>query len=267
MKAVLLVTVLFLTQAFSQAGDTAYQALRIVGKNNQELLNHVIQVQGTDGEPQPATWRILIDDQSARGGVREMEISKGRVISEHTPVRQYAGTGANVVMDFKKLNLDSSGAFTIANDEATKHNVSFNSVDYMLRSDEQSATPVWILKLIDVNHALVGTLTIAADTGAVLHADGFGGPAHATTPVSSGSVATVNGVSDTVAPANVVSGTVAVAPAPPVSVDGDEPDTDQPVNHYGIGHEINKSLHRIGGTLQQFFTGKRTVDKRFDGEP
>src|ERR1700677_237758 len=176
MKALRFLTILFLTQAFCLAGDTAYQALRLAGAHNQELLNHVIQVQGTDGQPQPQTWHLLIDDQSARGGVREMEISKGRIVSEHTPVHAYVGAGANVVMDFKKLNLDSQGAFTIANQEAAKHNIGFNSVDYMLRGDEQGGPPVWVLKLIDVDNKLVGTITIAADSGTVLHADGMGNP-------------------------------------------------------------------------------------------
>ena len=58
-----------------------------------------------------------------------------------------------------------------------------------------------------------------------------------------------------------------VAPTPAVAMDGDEPPgPDQQTNNYGIGHEINKGFHRIGGTLQQFFTGKRTVDKQFDNE-
>jgi hypothetical protein len=254
MKAAWILIILLVAQAVCQAGDTAYQALHLIGGNHEDILNHVIQAEGTDGEPQPAVWRVLIDDPSARGGVREMEMSKGHVISEHTPVRAYAGTGANAIMDFKKLNLDSGGAFTIANQEATKHNVAFNSVDYVLRSDEQTSTPVWILKLIDVKHVLVGTLTIAADTGTVLHTEGFGAP------VVQGDV--------NVPPNNVAPPAPVVAP-PPVSMDGDEPPpaSGQPTNSYGIGHQIDKGLHRIGGTLQQFFTGKRTVDQRFDNEP
>ena len=92
-----------------------------------------------------------------------------------------------------------------------------------------------------------------ADTGAVLHADGFGTPSAAP-----GDAAYVQPGAGTVAP----------APSPAVSVDGDEPPpAGQPTNSYGIGHQIDKGIHRIGGALQQFFTGKRTVDQRFDNEP
>jgi hypothetical protein len=246
MKAVLLTGILILTQAISQAGDTAYQALRIIGKTNPDFLNHVIEAHGNDGQPQPVVWSVLIDDQTARGGVREMEVSKGRVISEHTPVRAYAGAGANAVMDFKRLNLDSQGAFTIANQEAAKRNVAFDSVSYLLRSDAQSGAPVWILRLIDVNHALVGTITIAADNGNVLNTAGFGPQQQAAASAP---------------PPPPVASTL-----PPVQPDGDAPPPDNGPP-YGVGHEINKGLHRIGGALQQFFTGQRTVDKRFDNEP
>lgn len=228
-------------------GDTAYQALRIASANNQDLLNHVIQVEGTKGETQPPVWRILLDDQSARGGVREMEVSKGRIISEHTPMKGYAGTGANSVMDFKRLNLDSQGAFTIANQEASKRHVSFDSVDYLLKSDEQSGAPVWILKLIDADHMLVGTLYVAADNGAVLRVDGFaGGKSGRTT-------------SAYVPPPDTAAGT----PAPVVTTTGDDNNGDIPKEQQA-GYKINRGFHRIGGALQQFFTGKRTVDKQYD---
>lgn len=256
MKVVRFVIILLLTQVFSHAGGTAYEALRIIGKNNQDFLNHVIEVRGTFGQPQPGVWTILIDDQAARGGVRQMDVSKGHVISEHTPVHAFAGTGSNSVMDFKRLNLDSQGAFTVANQEAAKRNAGFDSIDYLLRSDEQTGAPVWILKLIDVNHVLVGTMTIAADNGAVLNAVGFAG--------------SPNGAVAVAPPPAPVAPTGADAPAPtavtPTDDDGDTANgNDAPP--YGVGHQINKGLHRIGADLQQFFTGKRTWDKKFENEP
>lgn len=250
MKTVLLVGILLLTQAFSQAGDTAYQVLRLIGKGHQDYLNRVVEVRGTAGQPQPVTWTVVLDDPSARGGVREMDVSKGRVVSEHTPVRAYAGAGANSVMDFKHLNLDSEGAFTVANEEAVKRNVGFDSVDYVLRADPQTGAPQWILRLIDVKRVLVGTITISADNGAVVSTSGFGNPQGA------------------VASAPLPPPDASAPPPIPPADGGDEP-TPAPgeQQRYGIGHQINKGLHRIGGALQQFFTGERTVDKRFDGEP
>jgi len=248
MKAVWLITVFIFSQALCYGRDSAYQALRLVGGGqHQEALNHVIEVQGVKGDPQPGVWRIMLDDPNARGGVREVEVSKGRIISEHTPVRAYTGSSANLVMDFKRLNLDSEGAFTIANQEATKRNVGFDSVDYTLRSDDQTNAPVWILKLLDASNVNVGTIYIAADSGAVVRTEGFGGPRHV--------------VTDTYVPPNTA------GPQPtPYTADRNADDDDPPHGH-GVGREINKGFHRVGASLQEFFTGKRTWDEKFRDDP
>jgi hypothetical protein len=134
MKAVGIFSILLFMQVAGYANDSAYQALRLVGSgDNQALLNRVIEVRGTKGEPQPTVWSITVDDPAARGGVREFEVSKGKIVSEHTPVRAYAGTAANIVMDFKHLNLDSPGAFTIANQEATKAHDGFDRTKTIIR--------------------------------------------------------------------------------------------------------------------------------------
>jgi len=249
MKTARLFLILLLTQALSYAGDTAYQALRLIGKGNQDVLNHVISVEGVNGQPQPLIWTISIDDPAAHGGVRVLEISNGRIISEHTPVRGYAGAAA--VMDFKRLNLDSAGAFTIANQEAAKRNTGFDSLDYVLRSDPQTGAPIWFLKLIDVNHVLVGTISIGADNGTVLNTAGFAAAAAPPT------------AADTPPPGTVPAPGTAVVPPPPPPNGNVPPDQEQ----YGVGHQINKGLHRIGADLQQFFTGKRTWDQKFQNEP
>ena len=263
MKAVWFVGILLLTQAYSQAGDTAYQALRLIGKSNPDYLNHVIEARGTNGVPQPQTWTIVIEDQSARGGVREFEIAKGHVVSEHTPVHAYAG--AVQVMDFKHLNLDSQGAFTVANQEATKHNTGFNSVDYQLHANPQNGAPQWVLRLIDVNRTLVGTITISADSGTIENTTGFDASA---TPIAANTPPPRQ-------PANQLPPPNSNPQQPPPSSNaqlpppnnGDAPQDDDPPNPNGVGHQINKGLHRFGADIQQFFTGKRTWDQKFQNEP
>ena len=249
MKALWIVTGLLLAQVVCYGRDSAYKALRVAGGGDQALLNHVIEVKGVKGDPQPPVWKIVVDDPNARGGVRELEVSGGKIISEHTPVRNYAGSSAGVAMDFKRLNLDSEGAFTIANQEASKRNTGFDSIDYVLRGDDQTNAPVWVLRLLDTKEVNVGTIYISADNGAVIRIEGFGSARHvaqdAYTPPYS-----------------------AVPPPPPSQppvVDGSDPD--QPPPGQGVGRQINKGLHRVGADLQQFFTGKRTWDEKFRDDP
>src|SRR6202035_377444 len=66
--------------ALAQEQFTAYDALRVVGVHiNRDAVNHVVSLTGTRGSPQPQTWRVLIAD---RGGVREVQVRNGQVVSD-----------------------------------------------------------------------------------------------------------------------------------------------------------------------------------------
>lgn len=164
---------LLATPALAQERPTAYEALRVVsaqfGRNS---LNHIISVTGVDGDPQPATWKILLEDQRARGGVREVEVADGRVTSERTPVRTIAGSTEGATIKTTRLNLDSSGAFAVASHTADKSNAHFVTVSYTLRTDERG-DPVWIITLQSRSSRPVGTIHIAANRGTVTRTEGM----------------------------------------------------------------------------------------------
>lgn len=146
--------------------DTAYKALRIFGKKfGDQSLNRVIELRGRSGAPQPAVWKVVAADPVARGGVVEVEVQRGKIISERTPANRVGGTAA---MNFNQLNLDSDGVFTVANQEMEKQNIPFDHIDYTLHSPGGSTPPVWFVDLYDGTSGRVATMEIAADTGAVL---------------------------------------------------------------------------------------------------
>jgi len=240
---------LLLLPMVAYGNDTAYQALRLIGsERDKEHLNHVIELKGRSGAPQPEQWVVLIDDPMARGGLRELEVAGGRITSERTPVSTYGGTGPQPVMNFSRLNLDSQGAFTVAEGEALKARVGFDSIDYFLRQDEKSGAPVWVLQLLDGQKHAVGSLTIAADTGNVIQ--------RSFEPVDA-------------------TGDVALVEDGPVyhghEVDGDEEEGESIKSKIkgtakDVGHTLNKGFHKVGGSLEKFFTGKRTVDRKYRDE-
>jgi len=177
--------------------DTAYKALRTFGKQagGDKVLNRVIEVRGRNGTPQPDVWKVIASDPSARGGLVEAEVQRGKIISQRTPTGRAAGSSQT--MDFNQLNLDSDGAFTVANQELQKRTVPFDRVDYLLRSPGNGKPPVWHLELYDRGNK-IGTMEVAADSGIVLeqqvqagrkshppeyasdhdYVDGGGGPIH-----------------------------------------------------------------------------------------
>jgi hypothetical protein len=206
--------------------DSAYQALRAIG--NQALLSRVMEVKGLNGTPQPEKWTVVLDDPLARGGVREIEIANGHIVSERTPVKSYSGSAEGISMNFQKLNLDSDGAFTVAEETAKRAHIGFDSVDYVLRCDDANSAPTWVLQLLDEHRRAVGTVNIAADNGTVVNKS-FGGSRF--------------GATDSTA----------------VSKEGD-------THVDSFGHRVDRSIHRAGASVEEFFTGKRTWDQRFEGE-
>jgi hypothetical protein len=169
-----LILLLFVAgSAFAQERATAYQALRTVGTQlNRDAVNHVVSVTGTNGDPQPDTWKILLDDPKAGGGVRELEVSNGKITSERTPLRSAVEGSIGKTIDTAKLNLDSSGAFTLAQQTAQKSHVTFATADYTLRMDERG-NPIWIVALQRQGGEPAGTIFVGANHGTITRTEGL----------------------------------------------------------------------------------------------
>jgi hypothetical protein len=161
------------TSALAQEQGTAYEALRVVGTRlNRDYVNHVISVTGVNGNPQPETWKILVDDQRARGGVREIEVANNKIISERTPTRTVVGSAEGATINTTRLNLDSSGAFAVASHTAEKSNTQFSTASYTLRTDERG-DPIWIVTLQGNSGRPVGTIHINCNRGNVVRTEGM----------------------------------------------------------------------------------------------
>ena len=71
---------LLVTPALAQENATAYEALRVLGRQSgRGVLNHIVSVTGVKGDPEPEKWKIILADEGARGGVREVEIADAEV--------------------------------------------------------------------------------------------------------------------------------------------------------------------------------------------
>jgi len=167
MKRLLIAALLTTLPLSVMAVDTAYTALRVVGKRGEDSLNKVAEVKGRFGAPEPQMWKITLLDSGARSGIREFEVQHGQVTGERAPSGRVV-TGA--ALDLGKLNIDSDGAFTIANQEAQKAGQPFDRIDYTL-SGGRSGAPVWRLELFTKRNGRAGEIEVAADSGTVLRRD------------------------------------------------------------------------------------------------
>jgi hypothetical protein len=157
----------------AQENSSAYEALRVIGTQlNRQLVNRVISVNGIDGDPQPRTWKILVEDKNANGGVREIVVEDNRVASQRVPNRSVVGSTQGATINTAKLNLDSSGAYSVASHTAETSHVTFALTSYTLRTDDRG-NPVWIVTLADRSRRPVGTIHIRASDGRVNRVEGM----------------------------------------------------------------------------------------------
>lgn len=151
------------------AGDTAFAALRALKEQRPELLSKMVEIEGARGATQPDSWTFLFQDPTARGGVRELILQSGAILSERTPLRGYSGVGDLPVMAVDRLKLDSNAAFLLANQEAVRLGAGFHWVNYTLRTDAVGGRgALWNLELIDYLGVPVGNLSISAETGKIV---------------------------------------------------------------------------------------------------
>ena len=147
---------------------TAYEALRVLGKQKSEaLLDNVTEVRGEKGTPQPHVWKILVKDAAARGGAKEFSVQGNRVTGEQ------AARAGGAPMNMSQLNLDSDGVHTVAEREAKKVAFTYDHANYTLRAGSKGGSPVWEIRLTDEKSGDAAMLNIAATTGNVLATEGL----------------------------------------------------------------------------------------------
>lgn len=168
-----LASLLFAAPVFAQENASAYEALRVMGTQlNRQLVNRVVSVNGVDGDPQPRTWKILVEDKNAANGVREIVVEDNRVVLQRAPNKSVVGSTQGATINTSKLNLDSTGAYTVAAHTAETSHVTFSLTSYTLRTDDRG-NPVWILTLGDRSNRPVGTIHIRASDGRITRVEGM----------------------------------------------------------------------------------------------
>jgi hypothetical protein len=168
----LLASFLLATAARAQENPSAYEALRVVGTQlNRDMVSRIISVTGVDGDPQPRSWKILVEDRRA-GGVREIAVEDNRIASQRVPNRSVTGSSEGATVNTARLNLDSTGAYSVASHTAETSHVTFTFVSYTLRTDDRG-NPTWVVTLEDRSRKPLGTIHIKANDGRITRVEGM----------------------------------------------------------------------------------------------
>jgi len=148
---------------------SAREALDIVSAQfGPRAVQWVAEMQATRGIPQPSDWEILSYDDRFPQLLYRFRSGGGRANDIGPDEQRYP---IDVPMGYfspNQIAVDSVAAFTIAEGEARRARVAFDSCDYLLRVREFSTEPLWRLELSDANRRLVGKIYLSATSGAVL---------------------------------------------------------------------------------------------------
>ena len=163
---------LLATPVWAEENATAYEALRVVGREfGRDAVHQIVSITGTKGDPQPEKWKMILEDPQGRG-LRELNVADGKIDSDETADRDIAGSSEGATIDVSRLNLDSSGAFAVASHTAEASHTSFATADYTLRTDDRGE-PMWIVTLRNRSSRPVGTIYIGATRGTVRRTEGM----------------------------------------------------------------------------------------------
>ena len=160
------------TPVLAEENATAYEALRVVGRElGRDALHQIVSITGTKGDPQPEKWKIVVEDPQGRG-VHELQVVDGKIDSDDEADRDVAGSTEGATMDVSRLNLDSSGVYAVASHTAEASHTNFATDDYKLRTDDLGE-PMWSVTLRSGSSRPVGTIYIGATRGTVRRTEGM----------------------------------------------------------------------------------------------
>lgn len=219
--------------------NQAFQAAR--SAVDPSLQNRVVSIYGT-GEPDSIQkWYIIFYDPNIPSHGRAVLVQDNQI------VKTYAANGGTVYrsdLTFDPSRLTPEGpALAAAKDYAAKHNMSCNSVRALLKQTAPNRPFRWRIELMNDQQSLGYVYVNALDSSVAAYAPPGSGDEPTTT---------TSNYSSTSTPPNSSSVTTTTTTTSSQRHSNSKGDFGTDVKHTFLG---------IGGDLQEFFTGERTVDK------
>ena len=126
------------------------------------------EIRGKGGVPQPYEWDVVAFDDRAPRLLYRFRAGGGRASDMGVDRQFYPDYAPTGYFSANQIAVDSVAAFTVAEGEARKAKMAFDSCNYLLRVRDFSTEPIWQLDLVDTRRAVVGKIYLSANSGAVL---------------------------------------------------------------------------------------------------
>jgi hypothetical protein len=203
--------------------NQAFEAAR--GAVNPSLQTHVVSIYGTGTPESIEKWYIIFYDPSIPSHGRAVLVENNQII------KTYAANGGVVYradLTFDPARLTPEGpALAAAQGYAAKHNLDYDSVRALLKQTATNRPFRWRIELMNASQSRGYVFINALDSSVASYAPPGGGE----------EVATSSSTTTTDHHGNLQS------------------------DAHDFGTDVKRTFLGIGGDLQEFFTGERTVDK------
>jgi hypothetical protein len=223
---------LFLVSATVRAESTVNQAFQVArGAVNPDIQTHVVSIYGTGTTDAIQKWYIIFYDPAIPSHGRAVLVEDGQI------VKTYAANGGAVYrsdLTFDPSRLTPEGpALAAAQGYAAKHYLTYDSVRALLKQNSLDHPFRWRIELMNGVKSKGYVFINALDSSVASYAP----------PGSANQVAQTDSTTTTTTTTR--------------RTDSD----DNGDNSGGFGNDVKRTFLGIGGDLQEFFTGERTVDK------
>jgi len=202
--------------------NQAFEAAR--GAVNPSVQDRVVSIYGTGAPESIEKWYIIFYDPGIPSHGRAVLVENNQI------VKTYAANGGVVYradLTFNPSRMTPEGpALAAAQGYAARHQIAYDSVRALLKQSAANRPFRWRIELMNANQSRGYVYISALDSSVAAYAP--------------------PGAPDQVAAAS----TTTTSPHHASDSDGDD-----------FGTKVKRTFLGIGGDLQEFFTGQRTVDK------
>ncbi len=138
-----------------------------------KFADGILEVTGQEGAPNPKQWILQAWNTEDPGTVHKLTVVDDQFISDVLSVNIFEAERKEINVPMAGVQLDSGGAYRIAQKYASANGKPLGHVNYSLVVHAKHTPPVWTLDCFDAKGARLGKLEILATSGAVSASPGF----------------------------------------------------------------------------------------------
>jgi hypothetical protein len=258
----LIALLVFASAVCGSAADqiSALAASQALSKTQQRSI---ARLSARAGKPSPEAWTIVVHDSKAPKGVRELTVASATIVSSKTKSDLALKLAKSDVIGLEGLRIDSDQVAELTAGYAEANQMVPAAFDYDLRKEGEDAAPLWTVIAYDEAGARLGTIVVAANTGAIISHEGFAQEPEQRDLTADVAQTEPDGEEATVAeePADPdTAATPATKTSTPKKKTASTSSSSASSSETGI-RRVPRTFRRVGGHLQKFFTGKNTIGR------